>query len=66
MREFARIEADKLKHLVDTGGGARVVPIFQSGNKGYIFCNGEMGKKTGILDDITYATAEADEIPIAG
>ncbi len=65
MGKFARIEADEVEHFLDAGGDARGVPLSQSGNQGDIFCNGEVGEKTSVLDDVTDAAAEANEIPIA-
>ncbi len=66
MREFAGIEADKMQHFIDAGGDARGIPLFQNGNEGDVFRNSEMREETGVLDDVTDAAAEADEIPIAG
>ena len=66
MREFAGIEADKMQHFIDAGGDARGIPLFQNGNESDILSNREVGEKTGILNDVTDAAAEADEIPIAG
>jgi hypothetical protein len=66
MREFAGIEADKMQHFINAGGDARGIPLFQNGNESDVFGNGEMGEETGVLDDVTDAAAEADEIPIAG
>ncbi len=65
MSEFARIEADEAEHFIDAGRGAGAAPFFQSGNKADIFCNAEMGEETGVLNDVTDAAAQADEIPIA-
>jgi hypothetical protein len=62
--EFARIEADKLEHFIDAGGRAGGVPLFQSGNKGDIFCDGKMGEEAGILNDVTDTTTKADRVPI--
>jgi len=66
MGEFAGIETDKLEHFLDAGGGARGVPVFQSGDEGDIFCDGEMGEEAGILNHITDAAAEADGVPDGG
>jgi hypothetical protein len=63
--KFARIEADEVEHFLDAGGDAGRVPLCQSGNQSDIFCNREVREKTGVLDDVTDAAAEADEIPIA-
>jgi hypothetical protein len=65
MSEFAGIEADKVEHFFDAGSCARGVPLSQSGNQGDVFCDRKVGEKTGVLDDVTDAAAEADEIPIA-
>jgi hypothetical protein len=66
MREFAGIEADEMEHFIDANGGARGVPVFQSGDKGDVFCDGEMGEKTGFLNYVTDAAAEADGVPSGG
>lgn len=63
MGEFAGIEADKLEHFLDAGGGAGGVPVFQSGNEGDIFCDGEMGEEARVLNDVTHAPAKADRVP---
>ena len=65
MGKFAGIEADEVKHFLDPGGDAGGVPLSQSGNEGDIFGDCEVREKTGVLDDVTDAAAEADEIPIA-
>jgi hypothetical protein len=65
-REFAGIETDKLEHFLDAGGGAGGVPVFQSGDEGDIFCDGEMGEEAGVLNDVTDAAAEADGVPSSG
>ncbi|OLE60724.1 MAG: hypothetical protein AUI36_12115 [Cyanobacteria bacterium 13_1_40CM_2_61_4] len=65
-RKFARIEADKLEHFLDAGGGAGGVPVFQSGDEGDIFCDGEMGEEAGVLNDVTHAAAEAYGVPGGG
>jgi len=66
MREFARIEADKLEHFLDPSGGAGGVPVFQSGDEGDIFCDSEMGEEAGVLNDVTHAAAEAYGVPGGG
>src|SRR5258708_33874439 len=66
MREFAGIEADKLEHFIDAGGGAGGVPIFQSGKESDIFRDGEMREEAGVLNDVTDAAAEADVVPSGG
>src|SRR5439155_1207953 len=50
MREFARIEADKVKHFLNSHGDARGVPAFETGDETDIFRNGEMGKQSGLLN----------------
>lgn len=65
MSEFARIEADEAEHFLDAGRGAGGVPFFQSGNKADVFRDGKMGEEAGVLNDVTDAAAQADEIPIA-
>src|SRR5882762_1640021 len=66
MREFARSEADKLKHFIDARCGAGGIPTFQAGDETDVFRHGEMGEQAGILNDVTYATAEADGDPSCG
>ena len=66
MGEFTGIETDKLEHFLDAGGGAGGVPVFQSGDEGDIFCDGEMGEEAGVLNDITHAAAEAYGVPGGG
>jgi len=63
MRKVARIKADEMEHFLYAGGSARGVPVFQSGNEGYVLRNREMGKEAGLLDDITDAAAEANGVP---
>ena len=65
-RKFARIEADKLEHFLDAGGGAGGVPVFQSGDEGDIFCDGEMGEEAGVLNNVTHAAAEVYGVPGGG
>jgi hypothetical protein len=65
MGKFAGIEADEVKHFLDTRGNTRGIPLSQSGNQGDIFCDREVREKTCVLYDVTDAAAEADEIPIA-
>jgi len=64
--EFARLEADKLKHFVDAGGGAGGIPFFQSGNEGDVFRNGKMREKARLLNDVADAAAKADGVPFHG
>ena len=64
--EFARIEADKLEHFVNAGGGAGGVPFFQCGNEGDIFRNGKMREKARFLNDVSDAAAKADGVPFHG
>src|SRR5712691_6754148 len=64
--EFARIEADKVEHFVDAGGGAGGIPFFQSGNEGDVFRNREMREKARLLNDVPDAAAKADGIPFQG
>jgi len=66
MRKFAGIEANKPQHFIDAVSGAAGVPMFQNGNEGDVFCHREMGEKACLLNDVTDASAEADEVPIAG
>src|ERR1700687_1790784 len=66
MGEFAGFEADKLEHFIDASGGAGGVPLFQSGNKGDVFRDSEMGEEASVLNDVTDAAAEADGVPIGG
>jgi hypothetical protein len=65
MGKFARIEVDKVEHFLDAGGDARGIPFSQSGNQRDVFRDRKVGEKTGVLDDVADASAEADEIPIA-
>ena len=66
MREFARIEADKVKHFLNSHGDARGVPAFETGDETDIFRNGEMGKQAGLLNHVTDAASQADGIPGSG
>jgi hypothetical protein len=63
MREFGRIEADKMEHFFDASGHARRIPIFKTGNEGNVFGDREMGEKAGLLDDVTNAATEPDGVP---
>ncbi len=63
MRKVARIKADEMEHFLYAGGRARGIPVFQSGDKGDVLRNREMGKEAGLLDDITDAAAEANGVP---
>ena len=66
MREFARIEADKVKHFLNSHGDARGVPAFETGDETDIFRNGEMREKASILNHVTDAASQADGIPGSG
>jgi len=66
MREFARIEADKMEHFIDAAGDASCIPTFQAGHETDILCNGEMGKQAGLLNHVTDAASQADGIPGSG
>ena len=66
MGEFAGFQADKLEHFIDASGGAGGIPILQSGNKGNVFRDGEMGEEASVLNDVTDASAKADGVPIGG
>lgn len=64
--ELLRIEADKLKHFIDSRSSARGVPRFEAGHEADVFRDGEMGEEAGILNDVSDAAAEADGIPGGG
>ncbi len=66
MREFARIEADKMEHFIDTLGSASGIPAFEGRDESDVFRNREMGEEAGILNDVTDATAETDRVPRGG
>ena len=66
MREFARIEADKMEHFIDAGGDASCIPTFQAGHETDILCNGEMREKASILNHVADAATEPDGIPRSG
>jgi hypothetical protein len=57
MREFARIEADKVEHLLDARGDASCIPAFEARNEAHIFRNGEMGEQASVLNHVTDAAA---------
>jgi len=65
MGKFARIEADKLQHLIDAGGRASGIPILQIRNQGDIFRHREMRKQPRILNDVADAAAQANKVPPA-
>src|SRR5437867_9874584 len=66
MREFARIEADKVEHFFDARGRAGGVPTFEAGHEADIFRDREMGEETSVLNDVADAAAEAYGIPRTG
>ena len=60
---FAWIETDEMEEMVDAGGNASGIPVFETGNESNIFCDSEMRKEAGLLNDITDMAAQADGIP---
>ncbi len=58
--KFRWIKSNEGEELPNAHGRVAGVPVFQSGNKGDIFCNCKMGKEAGVLDNVTNASAEAD------
>jgi len=57
MSEFARVEADKLQHFLDAGGGAGIIPSLQNRNERHVFSNGKMREETCVLNDVADAAA---------
>ena len=66
VRKFSWLKPHKYKEFTDTSRRAAAVPFFQRGNESDVFRDGEMRKEAGLLNDVTDASAEAYEIPIAG
>jgi hypothetical protein len=63
--KFAGIETHEGKHFANTGGCTATVPLFERGDEGNVLGDGEMGKETGVLDDVADAAAETDGIGIS-
>ena len=66
MREFARIEADKVEHFFDARGDAGGIPTFQAGYEAHILRHGEMREQAGFLNNVADTAAEADGVPSGG
>ena len=64
--EFPGGKANEVEHFFDACGGASGFPFFQNGNESHIFRNRKMREETGVLDNVTNASAETDQIPSAG
>jgi len=58
--KFSWIKSNQAEELPNAHGRAAGIPVFQSGNQGDIFCNSKMGEKTGVLNHVPNASAEAD------
>src|SRR5712692_8647655 len=58
--KFRWIKSNQGEEFPNAHGRVAGVPVFQSGNKGDIFCNCKMGKETSVLDDVTNSSAEAN------
>jgi len=61
--EFPRVKANEVEHFLNARGGASGFPLFQNGNESHIFRNRKMREETGVLDNVTNASAKADQIP---
>jgi len=64
--EFPRVKANEVEHFLNARGGASGFPLFQNGNESHIFRNRKMREETGVLDNVTNASAKADQIPSPG
>ena len=64
--EFPRVKANEVEHFLNARGGANGIPLFQNGNESHIFRNRKMREETRILDNVTNASAKADQIPSPG
>ena len=61
--EFRGIEADKMEQFLDTSRDFCGRPIFEGGHKSDIFRDSEMGKESGVLNDIADLAAQSNGIP---
>src|SRR5713101_2458067 len=56
--KFRWIKSNQGEEFPNAHRCAAHVPAFQNGNESDIFCNRKMGKKAGVLDNVTNASAE--------
>ncbi len=62
--EFAGIESDEGQELLDASGDASGIPFFECRHQGNVFSDGEMGKQTSFLNNVSNPAAEADGVPL--
>ncbi len=55
-----------MQEFFHTGGDSNGIPFFESGDEADILRDGEMGKETGLLNDVTDAAAKLDRIALGG
>jgi len=66
MSKLARIEAYKMKHLFTRAAVRPASLPPKKGNQRDVFRNSKNAGKTGVLDNVSRCTPEADEIPGGG
>ncbi len=64
--EFRWIKSNQGQQLPDAHGGAAAVPFLKRGDECDVFRDGEMGEKTGVLNDVTNAATKTDGVPSGG
>ncbi len=64
--KFRWIKSNQGQELPDAHGGAAAVPFLKRGDECDVFRDGEMGEKTGVLNDVTNAAAKTDGVPSGG
>src|SRR6266852_8539151 len=64
--KFGWIKSNQGQELPDAHGGAAAVPFLKRGDECDVFRDGEMGEKTGVLNDVTNAATETDGVPSGG
>jgi len=60
------IEANQMEKFFDACGDSCLVPFFESGDKGDVLRDREMGKEAGFLNNISNAAAKANGIALGG
>ena len=60
------IETDEGQEFFHARGDAVGIPFFQCGHQADVFGDGEMGEKSGFLNNVADAAAQANGIPLGG
>jgi len=64
--KFRWFKSNQGQELPDAHGGAAAVPFLKRGDERDVFRDGEMGEKTGVLNDVTNAATKTDGVPSGG